>query len=402
MQFTKLIIIDNSLKNTAGHHYEYARAVGDEARRRGMEVVVAAHRNAEQGVKETINALPVFRRGLYDKGLNPARFPAIVKTINGIIYNYEFLRDWRKAKLRDTTDSGTIVFIPNCIEIMVVAIFLLLSFQPASRRPRMVCFFRRDPRKLMPLIGALLRRFERNGSVMMVTDSDVLADQYGRQTRMKFYILPIPHLPVFPAGKSRAEMTAAPVRITYLGDARMEKGIDILAGALPLLDAELKEKKLTCTIQCHSVTGEPGIEPALRLLASAESANPETVRLVRKPLTTEEYYALISATDAVVVPYRMEEYRARTSGILAEAISAGKPVIVTDHTWMSGQVGKYGSGILFQDGNCADLARAIRQLIRERDPLTTLAESKVAGWQNLHTARRLVDILIASPEERSS
>ena len=60
--------------------------------------------------------------------------------------------------------------------------------------------------------------------------------------------------------------------------------------------------------------------------------------------------------DLVLIPYSAQSYRYRSSGVLVEAMAAGKPVVTTAGSWMAAQLTPQNA-ILFDDPK--DLGRAI-------------------------------------------
>ncbi len=367
MGYTRLIIVDNSLSDSAGHHYEYARAVGEEARRRGLAVTIAAHREISGGLGGSLSIVPAFRWRLYDRLLDPARFGLIAKAVNLLASGYFLLRDWSKARLSDLVDGNTIVFVPNCMEFMVPSLSVLFRKHQKGGDPRLVFLFRRDPGSWARNAGKLLRPMVRRGAVM-ATDSELLAKRYEEATGLPFVVFPMPHMD---SGRDResGNPDGSSLRVAYLGDARMEKGIDVLAEAIGGLENELRDGRVSFVIQCHMVIAEEETKRALGLLKERAQMFPRSVELLEHPLSTEEYYTLLHSCDAVILPYRRREYAARTSGILAEAIAAGKPVIVTEGTWMSEQTSGHGAALTFRDGEGMGLSAAVRQMIMRRDEM---------------------------------
>ncbi|MGH7139069.1 MAG: hypothetical protein ACREHD_25260, partial [Pirellulales bacterium] len=59
------------------------------------------------------------------------------------------------------------------------------------------------------------------------------------------------------------------------------------------------------------------------------------VDLIKHPLASAQYRRLVLDGDVIVVPYDRDNYYARSSGIFAEALVAGKPVLVPAGTWMA-------------------------------------------------------------------
>ncbi len=98
------------------------------------------------------------------------------------------------------------------------------------------------------------------------------------------------------------------------------------------------------------------------------------VTFLQETLSTDAYYRLLGQADAVLLPYDAKIYRSRSSGVLTEALAAGKPVVVTENTWLSDQMTAFGGGVICRSGDPADLARAIRELGADYDAHRQRAE----------------------------
>jgi hypothetical protein len=87
-----------------------------------------------------------------------------------------------------------------------------------------------------------------------------------------------------------------------------------------------------------------------------------------------EYFA---AADRVVIPYRKFRY---SSGILANAIGAGRAVIAADHGEIGRAVAELGVGELYPHGSVTGLAAALGRALAEggagaRAPRAALADA---------------------------
>jgi glycosyltransferase involved in cell wall biosynthesis len=66
-----------------------------------------------------------------------------------------------------------------------------------------------------------------------------------------------------------------------------------------------------------------------------------------------------------VLPYHLDKYRDRTSGIFCEALVSGKPVVTTEGSWMSAELARAGLGWLVPERNVEALVETICRAIRE-------------------------------------
>ena len=80
------------------------------------------------------------------------------------------------------------------------------------------------------------------------------------------------------------------------------------------------------------------------------------VSLVDHPLSEEAYLQLLRDADVLLLPYRPETYKERTSGVFCEALSAGKPVIVSEGSLMARQVSRERIGWLVRDRHPESIA----------------------------------------------
>jgi glycosyltransferase involved in cell wall biosynthesis len=72
-----------------------------------------------------------------------------------------------------------------------------------------------------------------------------------------------------------------------------------------------------------------------------------------------EYFA---ATDWVLIPYRKFRY---SSGVLANAVGAGRPVVAADYGEIGRQVARDGLGLVYRHGSVAALAEALAKAAGE-------------------------------------
>lgn len=393
MQFTRLLILESALKSTLGHHYEYIKSVSDAAIARGMQVVVACNRNVEAPVQQSLNVLPLFRMSHYDKAL-PISWNVFQQTgrrLNGLIYAWRFYRDCMRPELLAFVDDRTVVFIPTATEVGTIGLTLWMRRAGNERNAHVVCLLRYDPRQFAKWVVSLMKPFLRLRRIMLATDSDQLAAEYMQLTGEPFTVLPIPHLPHFSLPQS--SQPPAPVSMLFLGGAREEKGIVVLVEAIKAVTDELNRGALQFVIQCNTFLHEESTVQALIGLERLALQYPSGIRLIKHPLSTDDYYQLLLESDVVVIPYQRQAYTARSSGILAEAFAAAKPVIVTEGTWMSAQLGRSGSGLVMKDGDAEDLARLMREAVVSITTLQARARHGREEWLRFHNAEHLLDII---------
>jgi glycosyltransferase involved in cell wall biosynthesis len=103
-------------------------------------------------------------------------------------------------------------------------------------------------------------------------------------------------------------------------------------------------------------------------------------------LSTSSLASLVRSADVVLLPYDSTEQV--TSGVLIEAMAAGKPVVATQFPHAA-EVLAGGAGLLVPHGDAAAIAAALRSVITRGDVLTKITAAAAA------TAPRLLWPVIA-------
>jgi glycosyltransferase involved in cell wall biosynthesis len=119
---------------------------------------------------------------------------------------------------------------------------------------------------------------------------------------------------VFPPAKAPPGASSVPVRLLFVGRMIDYKGLDILADTLPLI-ADREDWRLT--IAGHG----PAMTPALLARFGRQQVEAVDSGWLSEP----EIAALLARHDVVIAPYRT----ASQSGVVAQAMAAGLPCVVT-------------------------------------------------------------------------
>ncbi len=256
-----------------------------------------------------------------------------------------FERDTAEVFRRLGVQARDLVFIPTLGEAEMIGLNNYLTREPAAKALTWHLLFRRN---LYPGIrktetGSLrsfsqaFKSLERTAGdgVFFYTDTDELTRQYAEFTGFDFETLPIPVGDAFYQPEAGAK---TPLKIVYAGDARTEKGYQYLPRLVQDSWREaVKPGLISYEFQSNYNVpqGEPFIVIARNILRGYA---PEKVTLVKEALDSDAYRRLVKSADVVLIPYLAKPYQARSSGILAEALVAGIPVIVPAETWMALQL----------------------------------------------------------------
>jgi glycosyltransferase involved in cell wall biosynthesis len=452
----KFILIDNSIIDVGGHHYEYAMHVLRAAEKAGYTPILATNRRFKANDQSPWRIYPVYKYGFWFRLAEPLWYRLYKKfssTIQGSLFSLmiklifsnvgffmsirnqmgEYLRrqtpkipfavvfyalawygyrivhsflvflwsifpfqdylrrlfgrlkafirvifspiillfrspDWMSRWLADylkmrqfgkdtwclfrqvRLENGDIVFIPTLSHVEMLGLLRYLKKDPGSTQATWHLLFRRNlysgrepdyaaqDEALRPIRNAFFQFLENlpTHKVYFYTDTEELTAQYNRLLGVKrFRTLPIPH--TYPPLEC-LQSDRRPLRVIYVGDARAEKGYHHLPRIVQDLWADYVETgKVIFVFQSNYNTPE-GEPEAIVARSQLECYPKDKVILVKEPLSSEEYWKLLSSGDINLLLYDRDNYYARSSGIFIESLALGVPVIVPAGTWMARQL----------------------------------------------------------------
>lgn len=169
---------------------------------------------------------------------------------------------------------------------------------------------------------------------------------------IRFMVLPHPV-----DGPPIAKPKAALRRIGFFGHQRGEKGSDLMG---PLIERLIAEGYAVTFQNSNSDFAMPDV-PGLELLGYVD-----------------DLAAPMARCDLVVLPYEIEKYKARGSGILVECLALGVPVSAPVGTLPGRTIEQFGVGPLFGSVRPDSIYRAIKS-VESTYPALAARSFKVAG-----------------------
>lgn len=126
------------------------------------------------------------------------------------------------------------------------------------------------------------------------------------------------------------------------------------------------------------------------------------VEILDGALDDTSYARAIEEADLVVVPYRADVFRTRTSSVALEAALAGKPIVVASGTWGAREARNGGAAVEFRSGDAADLRRAIAEALVRIDALTARSRASAGDFADRFAMRNVAEFIIAEPAGSAS
>jgi glycosyltransferase involved in cell wall biosynthesis len=194
---------------------------------------------------------------------------------------------------------------------------------------------------------------------------------------------PLPGAPDEPRPEERVDMCA-------IGQFRWEKGASLLLDVVRRVAAV--RPAFSFFIQVHDRRAfEAQVRPQLDSIQKGVRGNVHIGDLDR-----DAYVRKLRAARTIVLPYRPERYALRISGVFAEAVAYGVPVVAPARTWMEDMLrAGYGAGILFTRFEADAVAAAVVSSLENAGHLRERAAVRRDEWRRKQSIDALVDHALA-------
>ena len=197
---------------------------------------------------------------------------------------------------------------------------------------------------------------------------------------------------------------------TFFYDA-IEVDIPFMANPLPASKdtpvTKCSNDRFTVLFPC-ALREEKGSEIVKQFATFIDSANSDIAMLSRplvdveenvekgrcyisEDLNDEAYRSLLLNSDVIVIPYLAPQFTYRTSGIIVDAMLAGKPVITIEGTWLSDIVKRYKFGLSVKYFSPFSLMSAINTIRKNHRFFGPNAKSSFEKYNEQNSWANLVD-----------
>lgn len=166
-----------------------------------------------------------------------------------------------------------------------------------------------------------------------------------------------------------------PITFFAPGEVRDEKGHLFLINGL----VAISQQKLPWLADMRLRFASPAIPDHIRQFLASR---PDLFEVIVEPhISNQRYWALLRDADIVVCAYDPKEYSCKSSSILWEALSLGKPVLVSAQSALAEELEEVGvtAGATVRYGDVASLEQALHSTI-EAHPRLVEAAASTAEW----------------------
>lgn len=380
-----------------GHCFNYANSVCRAASSKNIDFKILTSDACIPEVKSAVKSVSVFsppQRYLYRSRWKTLLYMPL--TFNRYIYKGLTSSDLRFL------DPNWIVFIGTADHNYLLGLYMWIKRFNPKNAPAFVLtlrlgYFRVGLNRWSPyalwfmLFIRLIEKLAKRYRILLVTDSKRLKTDFKRFTQLPIHVIPIPHNDITQL-QANTFKNNEKITMISLGPARVPKGFHTLAQAIQLLHQQGEMRNLSFNLHIfHEAAVGKIIPEAIKDLKLLKLPN---IHFVEQHLGELEYYQMLKDSDVSLIPYSPDMYYANTSGTFTESLAAGKPVIVTEGTWMSEQLKQYGAGITCKYNDPKDLARAIMEMRDNYHMLAEQAMAKRKSWISYHNPEMFLSEII--------
>ncbi len=406
-----IIIMDPGFSELIGHHYDYNKAIVKSANKNNYHAVIWGHSSIKTDEYD-IPVTGVFQKSYYSPPLLDL-YSQLLYPVSVLISNAYFLKDlWQASRFYEIRDRLLFIHTLDHNQFLGLLIWYLMrgkrlnpssivvlwriSYNRYLKHPifKYSVLFIQFLFKLFNIISRSRRQFR------IVTDTNALQSEYEQYTNYGIEVFPIPHSrpnaesPTDQRQDKPFQVDRSRITISYLGDARGEKGYHLIYPAIKEIEQFCLDNNLCFWLQSNMsdfARQDPLISGAVQSLRSDKLP---FIDLYEFSLSSNDYARRINTTDIVLIPYLAEDYYARSSGILMEALSANKFVIVPQNTWMAEQVIEGVNGLTFKSGDAFQLAQAIKSASQLCRQVKSERQNFHQHWLAYHSPDHFFDHLV--------
>ena len=379
----RLLLVNQQLRNDVGHHVDFNRCIANAAAAT-INPVVVAHREFDASILRPHRVEGIFRS---DWRSQPPGWIARNGRLLGILENISAVR-FRS----DLRRFGALVSPDDLVFAQMVAprhLEAWLSWMAGQETPPyLFLHFGYQPYRFRGAETRLALRClqrDRQAKTYFVTDSEKMVGPLEEVLGSKVWHLP--HVLQWSAASDeQGKQEGSPIFFAA-GNARYEKGFPELVEAANEIKDLLASKQCRLRVQCH----EP--DPLSRC-ALESRPHLEGIEWIDRTLSRFEYESAMNSCHAVLLPYHLDHYGLRTSGVFCEARAAGKPVVATKGSWAGDRISREGGGWLCEERNAVSLANAVRKAVETHAAVAKQALLLQSAARQEFSPARFVDNLL--------
>ena len=374
---TRLISINPDLENKFGHFLHYDISIQNKLDNLSKLFILGKKTLDENLQKINRNILPTFSNNTWDIGRRHKNIVFISTK-----FKYELLN---AIKILNTEENIFYFYTGSFNHALIIKeiiddykldnIFHINLFWEHFN----VEYMQENREKVLDIIHQL----ESCKQIRLYIDSDEMNLEFKEVLDITF-----PRWPMFPVTNFEVNSSDTfkakakhDINVVFPGNLRIEKGFDMAvncANALSKQKVNVFIRSTLINISNKEVTA---------LVAKIN----KKVNIIEGVLSEEEYLDLMQLSQIIVLPYRVSEFKTRTSGLMADAIYLEKPVVAARGTLMGDIIEKYANGEVFTDGDSSSMQKAIQKVIEHLDRYVENSAKCKLIWEEKNNVSILIN-----------
>lgn len=366
----RLLIAEEALRDFKAHWFEYIKTITQAANAENWSVDVACNLNVDPQIQKAFPAFAIFRYSRY-LDTTTQKLPG-ERYYGFILHSLRCLKVlWPFLSQQEQYDH---IFVPTVLFHHLLGWWIIANFHP-NKPKHITLFFVTNPGRWDQQIGSsclpksaqvqkiLLQSFGKlvqQGKVTLGVETKGAKKEFETLTALPFVLLPHP-VPRLESSSRQLQNSCEAPNFACYGFARHEKGSDIFKAAV----TTWLKANLTSTVQFRIQWTQPFPLPDGSICEPGDLLHYSQVKVIDRPLISEEYQALLHTTGCMILPYRNSSYYARVSRIAIECAYLGIPMIYTRGGWLEEFVSEFGAGIGIEDENVDSLLGAINLMLSD-------------------------------------
>lgn len=396
----RLFIFDQSLRDVQGHHFTLTRNVTLSAQKEGYSVywICSTGFKLTQDMNVSgIEVRPTLKNSMYDSyksGAPEVKNPEKLM-VEALLTACESDNITENDRLLfHTADGLTYLAVAELMKVLKPSkcpvIHICTPYDPVGVMPN-----RRDAGEIADAISELNKLGWVDKKIFFYGENDLLSAHLSKLWNVKVRPLNLPAANFSHVSSKTSTIQFRREKLgigpevflcTYLGSARLEKGYHQLpyvvsrtfefAGKGEFQDVNPSKIHFAFQSSPQIIGYHQTIKNAMAKMLQRPKSQ---VTLLTDVMSNEDYSKLLFASDMVILPYEVDKYRVRGSGVVTEVLSAGKILAATSGTY-PGHIAENSGGVTADTP--LNFAKSILKVIQNKTRYREMARKSAVAYSS--------------------
>jgi glycosyltransferase involved in cell wall biosynthesis len=386
---TAIVIADPQLRAEGSHYLAQDLLLACDCQARNIPVSILCKKDVNVPISG-LEVRPIFSLDIFDE-IHADPFENY-NLINRVMFD-----DLSSIPV-ESLANDQLFYFPNLLHSQIEGIADWVMSLPRDRRPRISItlrwansrMFYNVNRQLTESIEILYRQaVQRLISVhpesYFFVDTKGLAKFFSAVSGAVMRILPVPQANAPSLSGEYLSSPRTEITILFLGTSAPQRGFQFLPSIVSAaLNEHLTIKFLiqvpSETVRYHETIGN--------VITALKTIPGDRVRLLPGPLSVDQYWQVLSEADIALLPYEPTFYSLGSSGVLTEAASLGKVLVVTKGTTLEQFAIDFSLGHVTADSwTAVAFSEALTVAIQNFEALSQLSKRNASAFAHYHCAR---------------